>query len=77
MGHITAVHLLEVDRNKCCGYGTCAELCPEVFSLDENGFVVSNVTEIPDELLEATEEAVYCCPEDVLRIRKSDEQRDD
>jgi ferredoxin len=72
MSHITAVNLLEVDRNKCCGYGTCTEICPDVFSLDENGFVVANMTEIPDELLEAAKEAAYCCPEEVLTIRKRD-----
>ncbi|WP_203803148.1 ferredoxin [Mycobacterium heckeshornense] len=70
---MTAFNRLEVDRNKCCGYGTCAELCPEVFSLDENGFVVANMTEIPDQLMPAVEEAVYCCPENVLSIRKSGE----
>jgi ferredoxin len=72
MSNITAVNLLEVDRNKCCGYGMCAEVCPEVFSLDENGFVVANMTEIPEELMESAEEAVYCCPEDVLKITKSE-----
>ncbi len=71
MSNITAVNLLQVDRNKCCGYGMCAEVCPEVFSLDENGFVVANMTEIPEELMESAEEAIYCCPEDVLKITKS------
>lgn len=41
--------------------------------LDENGFVVANMTEIPDQLMPAVEEAVYCCPENVLSIRKSGE----
>lgn len=73
MSNVTAVNLLKVDRNKCCGYGACAELCPEVFSLDENGFVVANTTDIPDELLAAAEEAAYCCPEDVITVRKGGE----
>jgi ferredoxin len=72
MSNITAVNLLEVDRDKCCGYGMCAEACPEVFSLDENGFVVANMTEVPEELMETAEEAVYNCPEDVLKITKSE-----
>lgn len=72
MSNITAVNLLEVDRDKCCGYGMCAEVCPEVFSLDENGFVVANMTEVPEELMETAEEAVYNCPEDVLKITKSE-----
>jgi ferredoxin len=66
----SAVNLLEVDRKKCCGYAMCAELCPEVFSIDEGGLVVANMTEIPDELMDATEEAVYSCPADVLTLRK-------
>lgn len=72
MTNMTAVNLLEVDRNRCCGYGMCAEVCPAVFSLDDAGFVVANMTEIPDELMETAEEAVYCCPEDVLKITKSE-----
>jgi len=36
----------------------CAELYPEMFSLDGDGFVVANMTEIPEELMEAAEEAV-------------------
>jgi ferredoxin len=72
MSNITAVNLLQVDRNKCCGYGTCAELCPEVFSLDENGFVVASMTEIPEDLLETADEACYCCPEEAIKITKSD-----
>jgi ferredoxin len=71
MSNITAINLLEVDRNKCCGYGTCAELCPEVFSLDENGFVVASMTEIPEALLETADEACYCCPEEAIKITKS------
>lgn len=65
-----AQHILHVDNTKCCGYGMCAELCPEVFSLDENGFVVANTTDIPDELVATTEDAVYSCPERVLTLEK-------
>lgn len=68
MTNSTAVNLLEVDRNRCCGYGMCAEVCPEVFSLDGHGFVVANMTEIPEELIASATEAAYCCPEDVLTI---------
>src|SRR5262249_50603965 len=28
-----------IDRAACCGYGICAEICPEVFKLDANGIV--------------------------------------
>ncbi|NDJ87958.1 MULTISPECIES: ferredoxin [Mycolicibacter] len=70
---ITTAHLVEIDRNKCCGYGICVELCPEVFALDENGFVVLNMTEIPDELLATAEDAAYSCPEEVITVHRSGE----
>lgn len=62
---------IEVDQVRCCGYGMCAELSPEVFSLDEEGFVVARRTEIPEELMPATEDAVYSCPEGVLKFTKA------
>ena len=63
-------NLLHIDNSRCCGYGMCADLSPEVFALDDNGFVVAKTTEVPDELLPATEDAVYSCPERVLRLSK-------
>ena len=28
-----------INKPACCGYGVCAEICPEVYKLDENGIV--------------------------------------
>ena len=71
MNDVAAGHLLEVDRSKCCGYGMCVETCPSLFSLDDNGIVVANMTEVPEALLEAAEEAAYLCPAEVISIRKT------
>lgn len=71
MNHTSTVNLVEADRTKCCGYGMCAEVCPDVFGLDESGLVVAKITEVPDDLMEAAEEAVYLCPAEALSIRRS------
>jgi ferredoxin len=68
MSESSASRILHVDVDKCCGYGMCAELSPDVFSLDANGFVVASMTEIPEELMQATEDAMYSCPEKVLKL---------
>jgi ferredoxin len=70
MSNVTVNHL-EVDRSKCCGYGMCTETSPELFSFDDNGIVVANMTEVPEDLLEAAEEAAYLCPADVISVRKT------
>lgn len=64
------IHLVEVDQKKCCGYGMCAELSPQVFALDEHGFVVVTMSEISEALLPATEDACSSCPEGVLKLTK-------
>ncbi len=36
-----------VDLSKCCGYTLCAEVCPEVYKLDEDGFAYVESDRIP------------------------------
>jgi len=50
----------------------CVEVSPSLFSLDDNGKVVANITEIPGELLDSAEEAAYLCPAEAIGIRKAD-----
>jgi len=59
-----------VNRDKCVGYGICAEICPEVFKLDENGFAYVD-GDAPIELEEAVREACDNCPEEAITAEKS------
>ena len=36
------LHRVIIERSKCCGYGLCAALCPEVYKLDAGGIVSSS-----------------------------------
>ena len=47
------LHRVIIERSKCCGYGLCAALCPEVYNLDAGGIVYVDNELVPDELLEA------------------------
>lgn len=64
-GTVTRV---EIDRAKCCGYALCAEACPEVYGLDESGFAVANVDEVPADLLERARQGAAACPEQAIRL---------
>jgi ferredoxin len=56
------------DRGACCGYGVCAELCPEIFKVDDIG-VVTLLTEIVPEGLEVkAREGASACPQNALRV---------
>jgi ferredoxin len=63
-------HRVEIDRTKCCGYGLCAALCPEVYKLDGDGIIYIESDQIPDDLLEAATEGAEACPAEVIVIVK-------
>ena len=51
-----------VDRDSCIGCEACVGICPEVFSMDDEGISVAIDGEIAADLLESAEEAMECCP---------------
>ena len=55
-----------VDKPACCGYGVCAEICPEVYKLDENGFVFLDDPLVPAGLEERAREGAEACPQSAL-----------
>jgi len=59
---------VEIDRNACCGYGVCAEICPEVYGLDDNGIVVLKTETVPEGLEEEAREGAAACPQLAIKI---------
>jgi ferredoxin len=54
-----------LDEDCCVGCGSCAELCPDVFQMDEEGEVAHvSLPEGGDE--ECIEEAIAACPEECI-----------
>ncbi|BBX94991.1 ferredoxin [Mycobacterium lacus] len=54
---------VSVDDQCCRGHGVCVTLCPEVFSLTDDGYSVAITSDVPNELEAAAREAIACCPE--------------
>ena len=57
-----------VDRDACIGCEACVGICPEVFSMDDNGISVAIDGEIAADLLESAEEAMECCPVSAITV---------
>jgi ferredoxin len=62
---------VEIEREKCCGYGICAEICPSVYKLDDQGFVYIDSDLVPAGDEEAAEEGADACPEAALAVVRS------
>ncbi len=62
-----------VDRAACCAYGLCAEICPEVYKLDENGIAyVEGDGLVPEELEDAAREGCDACPQAAIKIEEAE-----
>ena len=59
---------LRVDPIACAGYGACAELLPEMISLDEWGYPLLDPRPVPPALERQARRAVSGCPVLALRL---------
>jgi ferredoxin len=57
-----------VDADRCQGHARCWEICPEVFSLNEEGNAEVPVPEVPASLETQVEKAAANCPERAISI---------
>lgn len=56
-----------IDEDACIGCGVCSDMCPEVFSLEDEVAIVI-VAEIPEDQEVCAEEAADSCPVDAISI---------
>jgi ferredoxin len=62
---------LVIDRIACDGYGMCAELLPELVTLDDWGYPILRPGPIPSALLGHARTAVEVCPVLAIRLRQA------
>ncbi len=59
-----------VDRDACIGCELCANICPEVFEMDDESIAVVIVDTIPTEVEDTAREAAESCPTDAISIEE-------
>jgi ferredoxin len=57
-----------VDDDRCRGHGICCTLCPQVFTLTDDGYTVVQTPEVPAEFEQAVRAAVGSCPEQAITV---------
>lgn len=56
------------DTALCQGHGRCEAMAPDVYTLDENGYLATEITEVPEGLEEQARLGAEACPEEAIRI---------
>ncbi|GAA4790065.1 hypothetical protein GCM10023200_26120 [Actinomycetospora chlora] len=61
---------IEADYDRCEGHGQCEARAPEIFELDDHGFLTHHYdgVELPAELEDAARGAAAVCPVAALRV---------
>jgi ferredoxin len=69
-GGMSATSKFRVVINKpaCCGYGVCADICPDVYKLDANGMVYVDDEIVPDGMEALAQEGADACPQSALKL---------
>lgn len=62
---------LRVNPIDCCGHGVCAELLPEMISMDEWGYPLLDPRPVPRGLERQARRAVAGCPALALRLSQA------
>jgi ferredoxin len=57
-----------VDDDRCRGHAVCCTLCPEVFTLTDDGYSVAQAPEVPAEFEAAVRAASGSCPERAITV---------
>ncbi len=63
---------LRVNPIECTGHGVCAELLPELISVDEWGYPVVDPQPVPPALDREARRAVAACPTLALKLMRAD-----
>lgn len=59
---------IDVNQERCCGAGLCADLVPTVFDQDDNGVVVLLDANPGAEVHKDVAEAEFACPSGAIRL---------
>lgn len=57
-----------VDKDTCIGCGLCPSICPEVFSMDDDGKAVAISGDVPAGDQDASKEAEESCPVSAITV---------
>jgi ferredoxin len=64
--------IVKADRSRCMGHARCNTYAPDIFELDDNGYIAITEVVIKPEDEERARRSVAACPERVLRIETKD-----
>jgi ferredoxin len=62
---------LQVDVPRCMGNARCWAVAPELFELNDDGYLDTELVDVPVDQEDAARNAVDSCPEQIISVQVS------
>lgn len=59
---------IRVDKARCAGHARCAAIAPELFELDDDGYIAVEEIEVPPGQEDLARRGARACPERILTV---------
>lgn len=61
---------IRIDKKSCVGNARCAAVSPELFPLDEDGYIAVEEIEVPPGMEQLARRGARACPERIIVIEE-------
>jgi ferredoxin len=61
---------IRIEKSACVGNARCAAVAPELFTLDENGYIAVEVIDVPPGQEDAARRGAAACPERIIIVEE-------
>jgi ferredoxin len=59
---------IRIDKARCVGHARCAAVAPEIFELDDDGYIAIEEVDVPPGKEDIARRGARACPERVITI---------
>jgi ferredoxin len=63
---------VRIDQAGCVGNARCAAVAPELFPLDDDGYIATQGFDVPSGMEEAARRGARACPERIILVEDAD-----
>jgi len=61
---------IRIDKTRCVGNARCAAVAPDLFPLDDEGYIATDEIEVPPGMEELARKGARACPERIIIIEE-------
>ncbi len=63
---------IRINKSACVGNARCAAISPELFPLDEDGYIAVEEVDVPPGMEQLARRGARACPEKIIVIEEGD-----